>query len=218
MKGKILDYSVQENIGAIAAEDGGRYNFLGSEWKESGMPARGMLVDFDVQDKKALGVYKALDTEVNQGDTAKVLQGRFTAMWVCIAIGIPSLLLIIGIVPLFASSILYLMLLYRLWTLISPAEAKTSPGKAVGFLFIPFFNLYWFFVAFHGLAKSLNIESKRKGIMNIEVNESLSLTICILNILCIVPYLNIVVAFVYLPIFLVVLKQMKDVGVALSKS
>ena len=218
MKGKILDYSVQENTGVITAEDGGRYNFVGSEWKESGVPTKGALVDFDVQDKNALGVYKALNTEVNRGDTAKVLQGRFTAMWVCIAVGIPSLLLLIGIVPLFASAILYLMLLYRLWTLIPLADAKTSPGQAVGFLFIPLFNLYWFFVAFHGLAKSLNIESKRKGIVNIEVNEILSLTVCILNILCMIPYLNIVLMFVYLPIVLIVLKQMKDVGVALSKS
>jgi len=40
------------------------------------------------------------------------------------------------------------ILLYRLWKLVPPEQAATTPGQAVGFLFIPFFNLYWNFVAF----------------------------------------------------------------------
>ena len=46
MRGKVLDFSLQ-NGGLITAEDGQRYRFEPSEWKEQNMPVRGMLVDFD---------------------------------------------------------------------------------------------------------------------------------------------------------------------------
>jgi hypothetical protein len=38
--------------------------------------------------------------------------------------------------------------LYRAWKCLQPGGlARTTPGKAIGFLFIPFFNLYWIFQA-----------------------------------------------------------------------
>lgn len=48
------------------------------------------------------------------------------------------------------------ILLYRYWVVIAEYGARTTPGKAVGFLFIPLFNLYWMFVAYHGLAKDID--------------------------------------------------------------
>lgn len=48
------------------------------------------------------------------------------------------------------------ILLYRYWAVIAQHGARTTPGKAVGFLFIPLFNLYWMFVAYHGLAKDID--------------------------------------------------------------
>ena len=30
-----------------------------------------------------------------------------------------------------------------MWKQVPPSEAKTTPGKAVGFLFIPLYNIYW---------------------------------------------------------------------------
>ena len=52
--------------------------------------------------------------------------------------------------------VLQFMLLYRFWQIIQDGFASTTPGKAVGFLFIPFFNFYWFFRAYFGLAKDQN--------------------------------------------------------------
>jgi len=46
--------------------------------------------------------------------------------------------------------------LYKAWDLIQDGKPRTSPGLAVGFLFIPVFSLYWIFVAFWGLAQDLN--------------------------------------------------------------
>jgi TM2 domain-containing membrane protein YozV len=60
MKGQILDYSIQLNSGTISGADGKRYQFTGSEWKGTGMPMRGITVDFDVEGNLAKAVYVAI--------------------------------------------------------------------------------------------------------------------------------------------------------------
>ena len=58
MKGKILDFTIQTNMGIILGEDQKRYNFVGSEWKEQHAPTRGNEVDFEVNvEGQAIGVY-----------------------------------------------------------------------------------------------------------------------------------------------------------------
>jgi len=49
---------------------------------------------------------------------------------------------------------------YKCWKVVPKEIARTTPGKAIGFLFIPFFNFYWAFVSYMGLAEDLN---KAKG-------------------------------------------------------
>lgn len=46
--------------------------------------------------------------------------------------------------------------LYNWWEVIQDGQARTTPGKAVGFLFIPLFWVFWTFVAFVGLAIDVN--------------------------------------------------------------
>lgn len=48
MKGKILDYSIQNNTGIISGDDEKRYQFNGAEWREQHVPFRGQNVDFDI--------------------------------------------------------------------------------------------------------------------------------------------------------------------------
>lgn len=60
MKGQLLDYSVQTNSGVISGDDGLRYTFFGSDWKDDVSPSRGMVVDFDTQDKNAVAIYQVL--------------------------------------------------------------------------------------------------------------------------------------------------------------
>ena len=57
MKGKILEYSVQQNTGLISGDDGVRYSFVGAEWKAPSYPSVGSVVDFEVIENKASGVY-----------------------------------------------------------------------------------------------------------------------------------------------------------------
>lgn len=61
MKGKILDFQVQSSSGAISGDDGKRYNFQASEWKENSIPERGMSVDFDIKDNHATEIYLSLE-------------------------------------------------------------------------------------------------------------------------------------------------------------
>ena len=73
MKGQILDFSIQAG-GLISSEDGKRYPFKNEEWKEQGIPTRGMKVDFYVdEDGQAVAVYKALGASSTGGVTT-VLQ------------------------------------------------------------------------------------------------------------------------------------------------
>ena len=63
--------------------------------------------------------------------------------------------LFIGAILLIISSVFYFINTYRVWREInslkpwlSPEDAKKvpSPGTAIAFLFIPFFNIYWIFI------------------------------------------------------------------------
>jgi hypothetical protein len=68
---------------------------------------------------------------------------------VLIGTGIVSTLLAIP------STIIMLICMYKSWDAVPEQYRSTTPGKAVGFLFIPFFNIYWMFRAIPGLSKSL---------------------------------------------------------------
>jgi len=63
---------------------------------------------------------------------------------------------IIGYIMLLILSILPFIYLYKAWHSLQPGGATITPGKAVGFLFIPFFNYYWIFVAMGGLPRQWN--------------------------------------------------------------
>jgi len=59
-------------------------------------------------------------------------------------------------IPIVATAVLQFVLLFHLWQVVQDGFARTSPAKAIGFLFIPVFNIYWNFQAYFGLAKDLN--------------------------------------------------------------
>lgn len=65
-------------------------------------------------------------------------------------------LCIIGCIILLILSILPYIYLYKAWKCLQPGGATVTPGKAVGFMFIPLFNYYWIFVALGGLPRQWN--------------------------------------------------------------
>lgn len=48
------------------------------------------------------------------------------------------------------------IILHRMWHIIQSPEQAITPGRAVGYLFVPFFNLYWVFVAYWNWSKEYN--------------------------------------------------------------
>jgi hypothetical protein len=60
-----------------------------------------------------------------------------------------KMLFALGVIP---SSIL----LYKFWATLPAGWRRTTPGRAVGLCFVPLFNFYWLWVAFHGLVIDLN--------------------------------------------------------------
>ena len=62
----------------------------------------------------------------------------------------------IGTLFLFSAAIYQLFILARAWYCLRAASPRTTPGMAVGMLFIPFYNLYWIFIAYNSLAADWN--------------------------------------------------------------
>lgn len=60
MKGRILNYTAQTQSGVITGNDGKRYTFAASEWKDTVPPTRGMSVDFEIQEGEVRAIYRAL--------------------------------------------------------------------------------------------------------------------------------------------------------------
>jgi hypothetical protein len=118
--------------------------------------------------------------------------------------------------PLMITGIVFgCLLLYKLWGTVQDGQAETTPGKAVGFLFIPFFNFYWQFVAFWGLSKDLNRYVRQHNLAAPPANEALVLTGCILFCCVVVPCFGILAAIAVLVIDIIALKGMCDTAAAI---
>ena len=79
--------------------------------------------------------------------------------------------------------IAYLVLLYKAWASIQDGYARTSPGKAVGFMFIPFFSLYWIFPSQWGFAVDYNKYVDRNNLNVPHLSEGLFLALPILTLI-----------------------------------
>ncbi|GAB5496494.1 MAG: hypothetical protein Phyf2KO_15740 [Phycisphaerales bacterium] len=137
--------------------------------------------------------------------------------WILIAVGIVTMIILIGIFALIAAAVIGYIFLFKCWNQIQDGYQKTTPGKAVGFLFIPFFNIYWQFVCLLGLAQNLNAYSKRHNVNAPLVSESLAMTFCILNICSIVPYLGLLAGIGAMVIAFIMFNQFKSASAAIAQ-
>lgn len=103
-------------------------------------------------------------------------------------------------------TVMLAILVYKLWARIQgEPTTRTTPGKACGFMFIPFFNLYWVFQMYWGWAKDYNQFIQARGINAPRAPEGLALTLCIFVLLSIIPFLGLlfgIVSLILLAIFL----------------
>jgi len=103
-----------------------------------------------------------------------------------------------------------MMLYYKMWAAIQDGHARTTPGKAVGFMFIPFFNLYWMFQAIWGFSVDYNAYIERHSIETQPLPAGLFLTFCILSLAGAIPYIGIIVSFASIVIFIIMVLKICD--------
>ena len=90
-----------------------------------------------------------------------------------------------------------------------------SAGKAIGFLFIPFYNFYWVFFTYLRLCERLDAERVRHGLPPKNFR-GLAITTCIFMI---IPYVNIVIGGQIMePIFFGMLQSSVNELVAASRN
>ena len=138
--------------------------------------------------------------------------------WILLAAGVPLCFLLIGVPAVITALVLFFMLLYRFWDLIQDIKPRTTPGKAVGFMFIPFFNVYWQFVMFYGLAQEFNRYTRERAIATPRINEGRALTFCILNCFAFIPFVNLLLSIPVIIIVILVMRDFKNTSVAILRS
>ena len=95
-------------------------------------------------------------------------------------------------IPMLYGGICMMVLWYKSWAAIQDGHARTTPGKAIGFLFIPIFDIYWLFQAVWGLAKDFNAYLQRNSSPTARLPEGLFLAYCILCFTTWIPILGLV--------------------------
>jgi hypothetical protein len=140
----------------------------------------------------------------------KELNDMFTWFWVCLL----GMLITFGVSGI-ASIVLFFVIIYRCWQLIQDGYARATPGKAVGFCFIPFFNFYWIFQAFPGLATDTNAFIRRRNLPIQPLSESVATTFCIVDLLNAIPYVDFVTGVASLILMIIMLNQFKNTAVSI---
>lgn len=101
---------------------------------------------------------------------------------------IGGIMAVLGGIANLVGAILSMIYLHRAWSIIPQGYARTTPGKAIGFLFIPFFNIYWLFQAFPGWASDYNRwKASQDGQAWTPVSKGVFIT---LAVLAVIPYIN----------------------------
>ena len=101
--------------------------------------------------------------------------------------------LILGVWLLINTIVFVSLLLFQCWKALPEAHRKTTPGMAVGFLFIPLFNFYWAFVSFLALAKGYY--SYGKQVNDPEIKDMSGLGSAYAVLFSVVRYGNVVIGF-----------------------
>lgn len=119
-------------------------------------------------------------------------------------------LMALGMVPALYGAVILYVLCYKMWQAIQDAHARTTPGKAVGFLFIPFYNFYWMFQAFWGFAKDYNAFAARYAINAPRLPEGLFLAYPILAIAGMIPCIGILAGLAQYVVTLMMVSKICD--------
>ena len=132
----------------------------------------------------------------------------YTIMWILMAAG----LLTCGLTTIAGFVFMYI-LLYKFWKFIPYQESYyvTTPGKAVGFCFIPFFSFYWIFVAFRKLAEFYQRYTATPIVTYATV-------MCACVIAQLLPYIGGIASIGAIVFFFMLFNELKNIVVALGNN
>ena len=112
-----------------------------------------------------------------------LLLGILLTVWGATDSKVDELLYFSWLPMIFGIVALYVMI-FKMWSAIQDGHARMTPGKAVGFMLIPLFNLYWFFQVFYGWAKDFNSYVSRHALHVPKVSENKFLIYVISSYFC----------------------------------
>jgi hypothetical protein len=135
----------------------------------------------------------------------KEMNDMFMWFWICLA----GSIITFGASAI-ASIVLMYIMLYRFWKLIQDGYARTTPGKAIGFMFIPFYNFYWIFQAIPGWAKDANAFIARRNLPIAPIDTTLPTVYCILLLCSAIPYVDFLTGPAALVIMIIMLNRFKN--------
>jgi hypothetical protein len=78
--------------------------------------------------------------------------------------GVAAPLALAAMLPVAVGGVAMVFFVHRMWASIQDGHARTTPGRAVGLLFVPFFNIYWAFQVLPGFATDYNRLLERRGL------------------------------------------------------
>ncbi len=94
-------------------------------------------------------------------------------------------------IPMVYSTVVMAVLIHKMWSSIQDGAPRTTPGKAVGVLFIPLSDHYRVFQALRGWTRDFNAYTVAKTLRALRMPEGLARAICILAVVSIIPFFGI---------------------------
>ena len=116
----------------------------------------------------------------------------------------------LSLLPMLFGAVVMMVLFYKMWVAIQDGQVRTTPGKAVGLLFVPFYNIYWAFQVIWGFAKDYNAYTKRHAISVPDLLEGIFLAYTILCFTGWIPTLGLLLVVVNYFIGLLMVSKICD--------
>jgi len=132
-----------------------------------------------------------------------------------------QLIVILGILGfvqfLFVQMIYTFVVLWKMWRSIQDGHARTTPGKAIGLLFIPFFNIYWIFQVWGGFPTDYNSYVQRHRLPVSHLPAGVFKAYPAIILLTAIPFLGILAALVNMFLFVAIISKTCDAVNALAE-
>ncbi|GAG92170.1 unnamed protein product, partial [marine sediment metagenome] len=127
-----------------------------------------------------------------------------------------ALFIVLGAFVAIYATVVMCIMVYKMWKAIQDGHARTTPGKAVGLMFVPFFNFYWVFQAYWGFSQDYNSYIERHSMATNRLPERLFLAYAILSVASLAPFTWMLASIPCLVIFIILVVKICDAVNALQ--